>query len=342
MAENYRKLFDPTGLQHYPIPDHVRRIGDRTRDPVYVYDEDDRGDIALTVNIALATSRPLLISGDPGTGKTSLAFHVAKVLGWRLYKLAISHRTHARDLLWTFDAVRRLADAQAKDRLKHRVAYVSPGVLWWAFDPDSARRRGFTTELLEQLGVPEAQDPFTAEGSDRAVVLLDEIDKADPDVPNNLLEALGSYRFIVDDVTLEGEEVRDLQTKNPVVIAQQAPLVMLTTNDERELPRAFVRRCVSLTLKPANLARLLKIARAHFPDGSEVLHRKVAQELEQIRSAEQTQPARQRRPGAAEYLDAIGACRELKVLPDTPAWHRHWDQIAEATLRKSRTSNVEP
>ena len=109
----------------------------------YVYSEA----IILAVNVALATHRPLLLAGSPGTGKTALAANVAHVLGWRFYPRVITSRTRARDLMWSFDALRRLGDAQASAHagagsLRAREAYIEPQVLWWAFDSDSAIWRG--------------------------------------------------------------------------------------------------------------------------------------------------------------------------------------------------------
>lgn len=313
----YTKLFDPENPQPRFPADLDLRLGDRAdRKSVYVYD--DPGDtIVLSVNVALVTGRPLLVSGEPGTGKTSLADDVAARLGWRFYSKTVSSRTQSQDLLWTFDAVRRLADAQASREgqpiLEDDLAYVTPEVLWWAFDRDSAR------ELSEAVDPAKDQKNEDSEG---AVVLLDEIDKADPDVPNNLLGVLGSYRFWA-------EPLADwVQAKHP-------PLVILTTNDERELPRAFLRRCISLTLQSPDRKRLLEIAARHFPEGAAALHERIADEIERIRG-ENLQSDR-KPPSIAEYLDAIAACGKLGLHePDSPAWIEHWEAIAEATLSKKR------
>ena len=113
---------------------------DRRDGAVYVYSEDVR----FAVQIALAAARPLLVRGDPGTGKSTLAASIARILGWRYYETVITSRVQARDLQWSFDAVRRLADAEAKDLDKSLglFPYVEPEVLWWAFNPRSARHRG--------------------------------------------------------------------------------------------------------------------------------------------------------------------------------------------------------
>ena len=170
-------------------PDHVFRPepaddpGDSRRAPVYVYTEE----IILAVNVALATRRPLLVRGPSGSGKSSLARNIAQFKGWRYYDKVITSRTQARDLLWDIDLVRRLHDARFADQTlpEGLGPYVIPGVFWWAFDRESAGRHG--------------TDPQHESDDERAVVLLDEIDKADPDVPNNLLVPLGSLEFIVDE-----------------------------------------------------------------------------------------------------------------------------------------------
>jgi len=328
----YTRLFNPPDP---PLPDLVERgyrLGDQVEKAPYVYAEP----IVLAINVALATGRPLLISGEPGTGKSSLAVDVARRLGWRFYSKTISSRTQARDLLWTFDTIRRLSDAQVRRGVRHPSAYVEPGVLWWAFDKDSAARRGLSTERFRELEdssqslTPATYDTINAEAR-RSVVLLDEIDKADPDVPNDLLEPLGSFRFRV----IEGD--LDVQVKS-----SQAPLVFITTNDERELPKAFLRRCLALTLEAPKEPRLLDIARAHFtadaPDagGVATLLKAVADEYFKVRAemdARKTTP-----PSTAEYLDAISACRELGLTPASPEWAVEWPKIAAATLTKRRES----
>src|SRR4029077_10984339 len=160
----------------------------------------------------------------------------------------------ARDLLWKFDTLRRLNDSQTQHRdLQADVNYVEPGVLWWAFDRQRATRRGAS----EGAQVSEATDPREGPDVDGAVVLLDEIDKADPDVPNNLLVPIGSLQFQFTDTG--GPSITVNGRKSP-------PLIFITTNDERELPNAFLRRCVILKLRAPSQERLISIARAHFKD----------------------------------------------------------------------------
>ena len=324
----YTKLFDPDSRDASGLDEHGHRLGDQADRAAYVYDDT----IVLAVNVALATGRPLLVSGEPGTGKSSLASDVASKLGWRFYPKTISSSTQARDLLWTFDTVRRLSDAQAEDGVAHPAAYVEPGVLWWAFEHDLATRRGLSKEKFAELSAdprnrlgPASYETANKDAT-RAVVLLDEIDKADPDVPNDLLEPLGSFRFRV----VEG-------ALNAPVKAERAPLVFITTNGERDLPQAFLRRCVHLEIEPATQVnkRLLSIAAAHFrndeadADGAVPLHKAVSDRYFELRKA-----AKGRKPSTAEYLDAVSACRDLGLNPSQPDWETELARIAAATLIK--------
>lgn len=313
----YRKEFNPEHVVNLAPSGDGAAAGDRRDGSVYVYTDE----IVLAVNVALATGRPLLLRGPSGSGKSTLARNVARVLGWRYYEDVISSRTQARDLLWRFDTLRRLSDAQVK-RLEERLyAYIDPGVLWWAFDRTSALRRG----APDGVEVPLAAEPAQESRHERAVVLLDEIDKADPDVPNNLLVPLGSLEFTVQEID------ERIQGARP-------PLIFITTNDERELPPAFLRRCIVLTLAGPDRTRLTEIARAHFGDDDKELYEKVAGlVLEQGAEPAAAGGRRDRRvgqavPSTAEYLDAVRACRKLKIRPENEIW----SQIAQVTLWKPR------
>ena len=296
--------FDPNAVEAVSPPEDP--LTPRERD-VYVFDKDER--IVLAVNVALSTRRPLLIYGPPGCGKSSLAPNVARILRWRYYEEVISSRTEAQDLLWTFDAVRRLRDAQVDRKLSQDSAYTEPGVMWWAFDRPSA---------LQQGGTEQAQDPAADLGGP-AVVLLDEIDKADPDLPNNLLLPLGGYRFAHADSWIAAPE-------------EGAPLVVITTNDERDLSRPFLRRCVVLTLPHPKVTELVKIAEAHLGDDGDRtgLYTTVAKLVDGMRPEAERQ--RMPVPSTAEYLDTLRACIRLDLMPTDS----RWDQMIRITLDKRK------
>lgn len=281
----YKSLFEPPP----PQPVSTAGPGDRRDGGVYSYTPE----ITLAVDVALATGRPLLVRGPSGGGKSSLARNAARVLEWRYYEQVISSRTQAQDLLWEIDHLRRLQDAQIHQLRGGINSYIRPGVLWWAFDRDSAQSQA---QLFH--GDEADHDPNLGDDHDRAVVLLDEIDKADPDVPNNLLVPLGSLEFQV------------LETKPVKTPDEKAPLVVITTNDERELPPAFLRRCVELKLEAPKRERLIEIGGLHFPAAKTALLEALA---DLIVSA--PQPA-----SIAEYLDTVRACDTLGVEPGTEKW----------------------
>ena len=244
---DFESDFNP---QKYRLDDapEATRPGQDVRDgSVYVYEPA----ITLAVRVALATGRPLLLLGPPGSGKSSLAAYVARTMRWNYFEQVVTSRTKAQDLLWSFDAIRRLRDAQA-NRLKDQMeSYIEPRVLWWTFSPGSASMRG--AESLPS-DVPRALPPGVVRGDDcPSVVLIDEIDKADPDVPNDLLVSLGSQLFRVDELG------REIAAAHPV-------LAFITSNNERSLPPAFLRRCVIHSLQAPDLERLKTIAASHFPE----------------------------------------------------------------------------
>ncbi len=278
------------------------------RRPSYVYN----ADVILAVNLALATERPLLVTGYPGTGKTTLANNIAFVLGWRYYQTVVTSRTRARDLMWTFDSLRRLSDAVGgRANLRPRPAYVEPQVLWWAFDRASAAARGTPKGAPKEVKqeITPANDPNTGEEkSQKAVVLLDEIDKADPDVPNDLLEALDAGSFTVDDLD------------EPLKIAADRSkiLLVITSNGERDLPPAFMRRCVLLALDDPDEKRLAKIADERFGTGRAAFHLELAEHVVRMRTDARTNG--RRGPSTAEYLDAALACRDLGIGVGDAIW----------------------
>jgi MoxR-like ATPase len=295
--------------------------GDRRDGLVYIYNDK----IELAVNVALATRRPMLVRGPSGGGKSSLARNIARRMKWRYYEQVITSRTQARDMLWTFDSLQRLSDAQASRLHEQGAYYVEPGVLWWAFDPVSAERRGLP--VGESIMNP-AIDPSAGPKGSGAVVLLDEIDKADPDVPNNLLVPIGSFEF----------RVRDTNTQ---VVARCPILLLITTNDERVLPSAFMRRCVILELDPPDEDLLVAIAEAHYGPDVLNIYRTIAKRVVEMSSGAtgfNNGPAGkvvgQPNPSTAEYLDTVRAFIDLGLSPEQEA---EWQVITSATLYKRRT-----
>jgi MoxR-like ATPase len=316
---------------------------DRRDGEVYVTSQD----VNLAVDVALATGRPLLVRGEPGSGKSTLAPFVAKDRVWRYYEHVVTSRTQATDLLWSFDSVRRLADAQTLSQggRLNDFRYVEPGVLWWAFAPVSAARRGAFGRARQLTGPRrQAVDPMydTNKGRspDHAVVLIDEIDKADPDMPNSLLVPLGSSEFVVTETgTRVGKEPPTTAPQDGKSAPQDSGpsrhLIVVTTNEERELPEAFLRRCVILTLPAPTVDWLVRVAGEHvsksggmFTESTESLARALAEELMKTREAAVRQAVRP--PSTAEFLDALRACVGLEISLDSP----QWALVRELTLAK--------
>jgi MoxR-like ATPase len=281
---------------HYPAV-HKRLKGqdhntpaDRDLGEHYVYTPE----IDVAVQVAIATGRPLLLRGKPGTGKSTLAKNVAKRLKLKLYSYTVTSRTQARDLLFTYDTLARLNDAQlerpdgvsAAEWLAEE-KYRKAGPLWLAFD-----------------------DP---EG---AVVLIDEIDKADPDVPNDLLIPLGSLSF----------DVSPGVTKTATV----PPLVFITTNEERELPLAFIRRCIALNLKPPGAAELATIVRTHFPNLPDRVPLKALAEA----FVKERDTVTDRHLSTAEFLDAVDAYKDLQIKAGDSASEEKWRMVMQMVVVK--------
>lgn len=255
----------------------------------------------VAINAALATGRPLLVRGEPGVGKSQLARAAAVQLGRRFRHHAVDASTEPRDLLYTIDAVARLAEAQLIGALgkgnRGDVAvekFVRPGALWWAFDWGGA--------AAQERRAGAAVDAELAGGSEErgVVLLIDEIDKADSAVPNALLDALGHRMFDV-----PGCGAVEMK-------AGERPLVVITTNEERALPDAFLRRCFVLHLglpddagEDAVQEALHKRGAAHFPGCEPEILAHAAALIAGRRSMMQRE--RVPPPGVAEYIDLIDA-----------------------------------
>jgi len=267
---------------------------------------------------AEATGRPLLVRGEPGGGKSQLARFAAKQMDRQLISTVINASTQAQDLLWQMDDLARLAtaqlmaaaddaeDAEARMEAKH---FIRPGPLWWAYNYPSAwaQQQQFNQRINSQAN----SEPPVEENEQGYVLLIDEIDKADRDLPNSLLEALGNDDFTVEPL---GTTIRH-DADNPA----PKPLVVITSNNERELPPAFVRRCVVLDINipddeaTAFVDYLLPRGKCHFGELTESIRRKAAEQLyTQRMNCKPDQPY----AGQAEYLDMLRALHALGTPTD--------------------------
>lgn len=217
-------------------------------------------DLQIAVNAAVALQRPLLVKGEPGTGKTELARQVAAALGMELIEWNIKSTTKAHQGLYEYDAVSRLRDSQlasAADRVSDVGNYIRKGKLWTA---------------------------FTAE--QRVVLLIDEIDKADIEFPNDLLQELDRMEFHVYET-------------NETIRALHRPVVIITSNNEKDLPDAFLRRCFFHYIRFPDPETLAAIVRVHFPDIKEAL---LSVALTQFFTVRDT-PGIKKKPSTSEVLD---------------------------------------
>ncbi len=259
------------------------------------------------IKAALAARRPLLVSGEPGTGKSQLARAAAHKLKRVFISEVINARSECQDLQFHYDAVTRLGEAQTVgplkitgDALKAHLDhgnFLSPGALWWTLNWTNAQKQFEKCNKTD--GAPQPLKGW--QPKDGAVLLIDEIDKADADLPNGLLETLGNGAFAVPYIN---KHVR-------IATNGQIPLVVITTNEERELPAAFLRRCMVLHLKLPDereklIAYLCEIGKIHHEkDCNHTVRREVAKQLveDRIEAKQQSLP----KPGQAEYLDVLRA-----------------------------------
>ncbi len=217
-------------------------------------------DLKIAVNAAIALERPLLIKGEPGTGKTELAIQVAQSLGLKLMEWHIKSTTKAQQGLYEYDAVSRLRDSQLGEKRVHDIKnYIKKGKLWEAF-----------------------------EAGEKIVLLIDEIDKADIEFPNDLLQELDKMEFFV----YETDET---------IKARHRPIVIITSNNEKELPDAFLRRCFFHYIAFPEADVLEQIVDVHFPDIKKNLVREALTQFYEIRET----PGLRKKPSTSEALDWI-------------------------------------
>jgi len=226
-------------------------------------------DLEVAVNAAIALERPLLVKGEPGTGKTVLAEEVARALGLPLIQWHIKSTTKAAQGLYEYDAVARLRDGQLGDEKVHDIAnYIKRGKLWDAFVSDT-----------------------------QIVLLIDEIDKADIEFPNDLLLELDRMEFFV------------YETKETIV-AKRRPIVIITSNNEKELPDAFLRRCFFHYIRFPDKETMEKIVAAHHPNIKQDLVREALHLFYDMREV----PGLKKKPATSELLDWL----KLLMIEDIP------------------------
>jgi len=226
-------------------------------------------DLRLAVNAAITLERPLLIKGEPGTGKTQLAEEVARGLGMPLLEWHIKSTTKAQQGLYEYDAVSRLRDSQLGDPKVHDIAnYIVPGMLWQAFASETP-----------------------------VVLLIDEIDKADIEFPNDLLRELDRMEFYV-------YETRQL------IKARQRPLVFITSNNEKDLPDAFLRRCFFHYIRFPDKDTMEQIVAVHYPGIKKALLKEALEAFFAVREV----PGLKKKPSTSELLDWL----KLLLAEDIP------------------------
>ena len=229
-------------------------------------------DLRIAVNAALTLERPLLIKGEPGTGKTVLAEEVSKALNMPLITWHIKSTTKAQQGLYEYDAITRLRDSQLGDeRVKDVKNYINKGKLWEAFAHE-----------------------------ERVVLLIDEIDKADIEFPNDLLQELDRMEFYVYET---GETIK----------AAQRPLVIITSNNEKELPDAFLRRCFFHYISFPDADTMSQIINVHYPDIKDRLVKQALSSFYEVRDV----PGLKKKPSTSELLDWLKLLMNEDIDPET-------------------------
>ena len=217
-------------------------------------------DLKVAVNAAITLERPIIVKGEPGTGKTMLAHEVAEALGSKIITWHIKSTTKAQQGLYEYDAVSRLRDSQLGDKKVNDISnYISKGKLWEAFESEG-----------------------------RPILLIDEIDKADIEFPNDLLLELDKMEFFVYET---GETIK----------AKDRPIVIITSNNEKELPDAFLRRCFFHYIKFPDVETMEQIVHVHFPDIKNNLIREAFKIFYDIRDV----PGIKKKPSTSELIDLL-------------------------------------
>jgi MoxR-like ATPase len=229
-------------------------------------------DLQVAVNAAIALERPLLVKGEPGTGKTILAHEIARGIGRDLISWHIKSTTKAQQALYEYDAVSRLRDGQLGDERVHDIRnYIIPGKLWEAFTAEEA-----------------------------PVLLIDEIDKGDIEFPNDLLLELDRMEFYV------------YETRQ-TIRARHRPIVIITSNNEKELPDAFLRRCFFHYIRFPDLETMQQIVDVHFPDLKHELVHEALTIFFDIRDV----PGLKKKPSTSELLDWLKLLLVEDISPET-------------------------